>query len=39
MPEIQQVFGATDFQMSLTLIGPNFVLAFGPLFTGPVSKI
>ena len=38
MPEAQQSLGATDFQISLTIIGPTIILAFGPLFTGPVGK-
>ena len=37
MPAAQRELGASDFQMALTLIGPNIVLAFGPLFVGPVS--
>ena len=36
MPDAQASLGASDFEISMTLIGPNIVLAFGPLFVGPV---
>lgn len=38
MPSVQSDLDATDFQMTLTLIGPTFILAIGPLISGPVRS-
>ena len=38
MPSIQQHFEASDLEMSLTLVGPNIVLAVGPLIVSPVRR-
>ena len=38
MPVIQEDLQASDFEMTLTLIGPSIILSLGPLFVGPVSK-